>query len=231
MERKPARYSISGLERDGIGGFLEFRARDLSHGGTLSDKDGRKRSWKIFDVCNEMNDPAIKIALAMSILLGGFLTAIAFRPAPTGERQPTHSWAEIMALRNRRPSERTPAAPSRQPIAPPPQAKLETPPSRNPTVLAPLDNPPPLPAMPAKYPGDGAPNSTGWGIPIASTTADNRSAETGPRTHVIVDGDTLASLSKRYFGTPERAMEIFEANKNFLNDPHLLPIGVEVKIP
>jgi nucleoid-associated protein YgaU len=178
-----------------------------------------------------MNDPAIKVALAMSILLGGFLAAIAFRPAPAGERQPTHSWSEIMALRNRRPSERASVNPARQPIAPPPQAKLESPPSRGPTVLAPLDNPPPLPSMPAKYPGDGAPNSTGWGMPTASASTVDRTVEAGPKTHVIVDGDTLASLSRKYYGTPERAMELFEANKNVLNDPKLLPIGATVKIP
>jgi nucleoid-associated protein YgaU len=49
--------------------------------------------------------------------------------------------------------------------------------------------------------------------------------------HRIVDGDTLAELAERYLGSAARAKEIFEANRNVLSDPALLPIGVELKIP
>ena len=51
------------------------------------------------------------------------------------------------------------------------------------------------------------------------------------RTHRIVDGDTLATLAQRYLGSSARAQEIFDANRNVLSDPKLLPIGAELKIP
>jgi nucleoid-associated protein YgaU len=179
-----------------------------------------------------MNDPAVKLALAFSIILGGFLAAIAFRPNPTaGTNPPTHSWAELMALRNRRLPERNNSAPQAQSAASPiPQPLAESNPPREPKVLAPLDNPPPVPALSSKYPGDGVPSSTGWGMPIVPVREGNQ-PEKGPRSHTIVDGDTLASLAKQYYGSPDRAMEIFAANREILQDPKLLPIGAEVKIP
>ena len=51
------------------------------------------------------------------------------------------------------------------------------------------------------------------------------------RTHKVVDGDTLAALAERYLGSSLRAGDIFEANRDVLFDPQLLPIGVELKIP
>jgi nucleoid-associated protein YgaU len=52
-----------------------------------------------------------------------------------------------------------------------------------------------------------------------------------PRTHVIVDGDSLAKLAGRYLDDPRRSEEIFTFNRGVLSDPELLPIGVELKIP
>jgi nucleoid-associated protein YgaU len=51
------------------------------------------------------------------------------------------------------------------------------------------------------------------------------------RTHRIVDGDTLEGLADLYLGSMARANEIFDANRDVLSDPKLLPIGVELKIP
>lgn len=53
----------------------------------------------------------------------------------------------------------------------------------------------------------------------------------GPRTHIVTDGDTLAGLAEEYLGDPQRAEEIYEANRPSLPDPDLLPIGVEIVIP
>lgn len=49
--------------------------------------------------------------------------------------------------------------------------------------------------------------------------------------HRIVDGDTLASLAQRYLGSSQRFREIFEANRDRLLSPDLLPIGAELRIP
>ena len=50
-------------------------------------------------------------------------------------------------------------------------------------------------------------------------------------THTIVDGDTLEQLAERYLGTADRAQEIFEANRDVLSSPQLLPIGTRLRIP
>jgi nucleoid-associated protein YgaU len=49
--------------------------------------------------------------------------------------------------------------------------------------------------------------------------------------HTIRDGDTLSSIARRYLGSSERFLEIFEANRHRLASPDLLPIGVQLDIP
>ncbi len=51
------------------------------------------------------------------------------------------------------------------------------------------------------------------------------------RTHIIVDGDSLAKLAGRYLNNPQRSEEIFALNRNVLTSPELLPIGAEIRIP
>jgi hypothetical protein len=53
----------------------------------------------------------------------------------------------------------------------------------------------------------------------------------GPRTHVIIDGDSLEKLAGRYLNDPRRGSEIYELNRELLANPDLLPIGAELKIP
>jgi nucleoid-associated protein YgaU len=50
-------------------------------------------------------------------------------------------------------------------------------------------------------------------------------------THRVVDGDTLRGLAGRYLGNPDRALEIYQANRDVLPNPEVLPIGVELKLP
>jgi nucleoid-associated protein YgaU len=49
--------------------------------------------------------------------------------------------------------------------------------------------------------------------------------------HRIVDGDTLSGLAQRYLGSSKRFTEIFDANRDQLQSPDLLPIGVVLRIP
>jgi nucleoid-associated protein YgaU len=179
-----------------------------------------------------MNDPAVKVTLALFILFGGFLAAITFRRGSASPQTEAPSLSELVALRNRRSAERR--APSAERNAPPPTASSRSEagdvPSRSPTVLAPFEDSPPVPTLPSKYPGDGSPNSRGWGMPIVSAP-DAATTGRPPRMHRIVDGDTLSALAERYLGSPSRATDIFRANRDVLSEPELLPIGGELKIP
>lgn len=51
------------------------------------------------------------------------------------------------------------------------------------------------------------------------------------KTHVVVAGDNLARISQRYYGTERHWSKLFEANKDRLPSPHVLPVGVELVIP
>jgi hypothetical protein len=52
-----------------------------------------------------------------------------------------------------------------------------------------------------------------------------------PRTHVVIDGDSLERIANRYLSDPRRSREIYELNRAVLSAPDLLPIGAELKIP
>ncbi|MGI9517666.1 MAG: LysM peptidoglycan-binding domain-containing protein [Pirellulaceae bacterium] len=49
--------------------------------------------------------------------------------------------------------------------------------------------------------------------------------------HVVRRGDTLQSISREFFGTPNRYLDIYTLNKDVLAHPGTLPQGVELKIP
>jgi nucleoid-associated protein YgaU len=71
-----------------------------------------------------------------------------------------------------------------------------------------------------------------------AATAPIATASDGPPTstpsqrigHCIVEGDTLPDLAARYLGDRSRYGEIFQANRQILPDPRLLPIGEEIWI-
>ena len=53
----------------------------------------------------------------------------------------------------------------------------------------------------------------------------------GLRRRRVVDGDDLRNLAQRYLNDANRALEIFHANRDVLEQPDLLPLGVELQIP
>jgi nucleoid-associated protein YgaU len=65
----------------------------------------------------------------------------------------------------------------------------------------------------------------------SGTSAPMPKAATAYLTHRIVDGDTLSGLAQRYLGSSARFHEIFIANRDRLQTPDVLPIGVELRIP
>jgi len=51
------------------------------------------------------------------------------------------------------------------------------------------------------------------------------------RWHVVVSGDTLSALAKKYYGKASLYMKIFEANKDQLTNPDLIKVGQKLRIP
>lgn len=102
------------------------------------------------------------------------------------------------------------------------------------TVLSPIDTGQPPPHLARAFPRHGNSDDSRWGAAIGHLLpwGDKQlTPRPRPRTHKIVDGDTLDSLAKRYFGDPTRSGEIFATNRHLLTDPNALPIGVELTIP
>jgi chromosome segregation ATPase len=52
-----------------------------------------------------------------------------------------------------------------------------------------------------------------------------------PRVHTVDSGENLSSISLRYYGTPNRWREIFDANRDVMNSPNQLAPGVRLRIP
>jgi hypothetical protein len=67
--------------------------------------------------------------------------------------------------------------------------------------------------------------------PLAPLPFTSIPATEEPRSHIVVDGDSLAKLAGRYLDDPHRAAEIYQLNRHVLTNPELLPIGVELAIP
>jgi nucleoid-associated protein YgaU len=172
-----------------------------------------------------MKDPAVKIAAAVCVLLMGVCAAMLFRrggPPPTAKPSaeqlsiPVRGQADALGGRT--------AAGKRS-------EGLSDTPSRSTAMLKPLGPREPPPALARDYPAPVAGHDAQWGKSMdAMLPASGSEAET-PRTHKIVDGDTLPALAQRYLGAASRAKEIFNANRDVLLDPNLLPIGTELKIP
>lgn len=51
------------------------------------------------------------------------------------------------------------------------------------------------------------------------------------RTYTVVRGDSLSKIAKREYGSANRWREIFEANRDQLDDPDLIKPGQVLKIP
>lgn len=187
---------------------------------------------------------ALRILLALAILLGGLAAAWMFQhPSPVAD--PPAQGAREGLVRREPVGQPAPAGPaSSLPLvhleaATPPERHV---PLRNPLgVLAPMDPGEPPPPLVRSYPRDDLHVASHWGAALGlgrARPADGRGGPPAPAAqavpppvHKIVDGDTLRALAQRYLGSAERSLEIYEANRDVLPSPELLPIGVELRIP
>jgi nucleoid-associated protein YgaU len=163
-------------------------------------------------------DPALKVAMALCVLLGGVCSALMFRrDAP---RPGLHGRAAAQQLRIR-----SRQAPAQVVAAPGGHGTLPT--ERPAIVVKPLDSRASPVPLAAKHSEADPPASSPWRPSMDAMLPLKETA----RTHRIIDGDTLEGLAQRYLGSAARAGELLNANRNVLADPNLLPIGVELRIP
>lgn len=156
--------------------------------------------------------------LAGGILLGGFVLASFFRrPVPSSEllaASPDCSVAQDVFGPNA-----TAAGATRF------SASVDAG-----VIPQPVDFPEP-PPLAETFPSQSEVASAHWQGEVPPALPVPARLEETVRVHRIVDGDSLPLLAERYLGDHRRAREIFEANRDLLNDPEALPIRTEIRIP
>jgi hypothetical protein len=62
---------------------------------------------------------------------------------------------------------------------------------------------------------------------------DNRDFPTtgGGQTYIVRPGDTLGSISTRFYGSSRRYMDIYNANRDVLSSPSSIRVGQTLRIP
>ncbi|MGZ0707972.1 Cell division protein CpoB [Coraliomargarita sp. W4R53] len=67
--------------------------------------------------------------------------------------------------------------------------------------------------------------------PTQTLTPSTPSPSNAPRTYTVQSGDTLSAISKRFYGTPSRWIDIYQANRDRLSSESALRVGQDVRIP
>lgn len=66
---------------------------------------------------------------------------------------------------------------------------------------------------------------------VADTKLTDKKSGSTPRTYVVREGDTLASISRKFYKSSGRWKKIRDANKSVINDPAKLKPGMTLTIP
>lgn len=68
--------------------------------------------------------------------------------------------------------------------------------------------------------------------PSGGTGSDDSTAgRTGGQAYTVEQGDSLSAISSKVYGSANRWQEIFEANRDQLDDPDLIRAGQVLRIP
>ena len=162
-------------------------------------------------------DRAVRITIAFGVLALGIGAAMLFRHRQSAPLAPAGGAGEHLILRQPMGPATTADSPRPGPT-PPPAAK--------PTLVTPQAPAAAPPFLAKEYPGLESASAS------ANSLNDPTFAPPGqPRTHQIVDGDSLRALAQRFLGSAERAQELFDANRDVLTSPDVLPIGRRLKLP
>lgn len=197
-----------------------------------------------------MTHPRTKIVLASILLLGGVFGAYIFRKPQSAHLHDPPPAADMAIQRPAVNSQEEPAAPVQprllgriDPVAcgPPPAPEPLQPSASDPEVHADRDGSRTIaPAdMPLVSPWANGRKGSTLTRPASTTSLereitsldDGLSERKPPRTHRVLDGDTLSKLAQRYLGQADRFYDIYEANRELLRTPDVLPIGSLLIIP
>jgi len=71
------------------------------------------------------------------------------------------------------------------------------------------------------------------GTPPRTTNNRNTAPDPAsvPRSYTVQSGDTLSTISARFYGTPSRWIDIYQANRDRLSSENALRVGQEIRIP
>lgn len=67
--------------------------------------------------------------------------------------------------------------------------------------------------------------------PASSNSASPPASEEVPSTYTVQLGDTLSTISRRFYDTPSRWIDIYQANRDRLSSENALRVGQEIRIP
>jgi len=187
-------------------------------------------------------DRGVKIVVASGVLAVGIATAMLFRHPSQPARPPEpNSHDKLLVLRRRTgPPVAPQATPDRLTAQTELSSEAQQPAGTNRRLVPPAG---PTSDSPSMAPGEPPPRlaknypqlldrtASGADPLMRSQTPRAEPFVAGAGTHKIVDGDTLRALAERYLGDGDRYLEIYEANRDVLPSPEVLPIGVELTIP
>jgi phage tail protein X len=199
-------------------------------------KEARKVPCGIMGEGITMNRGA-KIVAASVVLASGLVVALLFKQAAPRKLPPGAQDYGQLVLRNTtgpRPAGHVvlPGYETSRPDEPEAASLPHPPDAGEATFLSPVrsaESPPP--PLPRSYPGDDSSATAHPGTSVRFVQPGGNAVRAPRQTHRIADGDTLRSLAERYLGSADRHAEIYEANRELLSSPDILPIGVKLKIP
>lgn len=176
--------------------------------------------------------PDAKLGLALGILILGFSLALCCRRSPdqiaqgdplaAPAREPGLEFLPIRAYQS--PAPRV----QQKPVPPPEPVLVEIPRQDPPLSVQPLPTSGPS-VVEAQSPVPPLPHSSS--PPVRPEPARNRVVAAPPETYRVQAGDTLSDIAARLLGGSQRYQELYEANRDKLQSPNDLRIGLELVIP
>ena len=67
--------------------------------------------------------------------------------------------------------------------------------------------------------------------PVPAAQQAGLSPSNAPRAYTLRSGDTLSAISKRFYGTPTRWIDIYQANRDRISSESAIRVGQEIRIP